>query len=116
MNLSGRERLLYINYSKQINKLYKKYCFKNIIINPYKLKDLLGETIDDIVWQYMDEEENIVRECIIKKVDKNKKGVVHIIDIHNNNMILKVFSKDIFLSHDNYKKYKCCFEKKKLKI
>lgn len=38
MNLSGRERLLYINYSKQINKLYKKYCFKNIIINPYPLK------------------------------------------------------------------------------
>lgn len=64
----------------------------------------------------MDEEENIVRECIIKKVDKNKKGVVHIIDIHNNNMILKVFSKDIFLLHDNYKKYKCCFEKKRLKI
>lgn len=38
INLSGRERLLYINYSKQINKLYKKYCFKNIIINPYPLK------------------------------------------------------------------------------
>ena len=37
MNLSGRERLLYINYSKQINKLYKKYCFMGI---HYLLEDL----------------------------------------------------------------------------
>ena len=95
MNLSGHERLLYINYSKQINKLYKKYCFKNIIINPYKLKDLLGETIDDIVWQYMDEEENIVRECIIKKVDKNKKGVVHIIDMIDNEKFWEIMSDEL---------------------
>jgi len=113
MNLNGISELLYYNYVVQINELYKQHRFDNIVINPYKLRNYLGEIIDDVVWQYIDDKNMTIKSCIIKNIDKNNKNMVTVIFI-DDNTIANVYIDELYLSHQNYKKYKCCFERKKI--